>query len=51
MIRLRDISVVDDGSGWLMLYVMDNGRYVERRYLHYTKAEAKKLFKEFVNGN
>ena len=51
MIRLRDISVVDDGSGWLKLYVMDNGRYVERRYLYYTKAEAKKLFKEFVNGN
>ena len=51
MIRLRDISVVDDGSGWLRLYVMDNGRYIERMYLDYTKAEAKKLFKEFVNGN
>ena len=51
MIRLRDISVVDDGSGWLKLYVMNNSRYIERRYLYYTKAEAKKLFKEFVNGN
>ncbi len=51
MIRMSDISVVDNGTGWLRLYVMNNGRYVERSYLYYTKAEAKKLFKEFVNGN
>lgn len=49
-VKLYEINMSGTTNGTILCSAMVDGRYVSRRYVFYTKREARRLFYDYVNS-